>query len=67
MLSVKSLTHTEADNAIIHDDNASFSSSPIAKDEMDENGFTPTEASELKRRRIDLESGCYVSHELIEV
>ncbi|MBR1634841.1 MAG: type II toxin-antitoxin system RelB/DinJ family antitoxin [Lachnospiraceae bacterium] len=34
---------------------------------LDENGFLPAEASELKRRRIDLESGHYESHELIEV
>ena len=34
---------------------------------LDENGFSPAEASELKRRRIDLESGNYESHELIEV
>ena len=34
---------------------------------LDENGFSPTESSELNRRRIDLESGNYESHELIEV
>lgn len=34
---------------------------------LDENGFTPAEASELKRRCINLESGHYESHELIGV
>lgn len=56
----------ESSGMVTCDDNVS-SPLPIARDEMDENGFTPTEASELKRRRIDLESGRYVSHELIEV
>ncbi len=33
---------------------------------LDENYLTPAEASELKRRRIDFESGHYEPHELIE-
>lgn len=34
---------------------------------LDENGFTPNETAELKRRRMDIEAGHFESHELIEV
>lgn len=33
---------------------------------LDENGFAPEEAAELKRRRFEVESGNYQQHELIE-